>query len=138
MNAVNQAIYDRLTTDVTLSALLALYGGSPAVFTTDPPPGDAALPYLVTPGEIARGPADTKTTYGVDLRQDVRCYAEVTGSNLVIAAIAERVYWLFHRQPLVIPGYGVWLTVCSGPLVADEPQAYGRIVTVRLMMEMVP
>jgi len=35
----------------------------------------------------------------------------------------------------VIPGF-VWLWAeCSGPIVADEQDAYGRIVTVRFTIE---
>lgn len=135
MNAVTQALYNRMAADAALIALISSYGGNPAVFTTDPAPGAATLPYVVTAGAAARAPFDTKTTYGVDLRRDIRCYADASGSAAVVDAIAERVYWLFHRQPLVVAGYGTWLTVCSGPIVADEPQAYGRIITVRLGMQ---
>jgi hypothetical protein len=138
MNAVTQSFYDKMTTDPALAGLLATYGGAPAVFTADPAPGNATLPYLVTAGAVARVPFDTKTTRGLDLRRDVRCYAANDGSAFVVDAIAERVWNLFHRQALTISGFGVWLTECSGPLAADEQQAYGRIVTVRLVMEMVP
>jgi len=41
---------------------------------------------------------------------------------------------LLHRQPLDVEGFGVFLAECTGPIVADEPDAYGRIVTVRFIM----
>lgn len=138
MNEVTQALYNKMTADATLIGLLATYGGNPAVFTVDPSPGDAVLPYIVTVGAVARVPFDTKTTLGCDIRRDVRCYAAAEGSAYDVDAIAERVYWLFHRQPLTIAGFGVWLTECSGPLGADERNAYGRVVTVRLVMELSP
>jgi hypothetical protein len=138
MNEVTQALYDQLTTDPALAGLLATYGGAPAVFTTDPAPGNATLPYIITAGAVARLPFDTKTTRGLDIRRDVRCYAAADGSAFTVDAIAERVWELFHRQALPITGFGVWLTECAGPLAADERDAYGRIVTVRLVMELVP
>ena len=53
MSAVTEAIYDALAGDATLVAMLATYGGEPAIFTTDPAPGDAELPYIVSAGEVA-------------------------------------------------------------------------------------
>lgn len=137
MNAVTQAFYNKMVADATLVALLGTYEGQPAVFTIDPPPGVAVLPYIVSVGAAARAPFDTKNTLGCDIRRDIRCYAPSEGSAVTVDAIAERVYWLFHRQPLVVAGFIVWLVDCSGPLVADEREAYGRIVTVRLVMDVV-
>ena len=128
------AIDARLRGDATLVAMLADYNGQAAVFTIDPAPGDASMPYIVTAGEVADSAYDTKTTVGRDLRRDVRCYAPVAGTVVTIEAIAERVRALLHRQPLSVDGYDVWMAECSGPIVADEPDAYGRIVTVRTIM----
>lgn len=135
MSVITGAIYDVLADDATLAGLLSTYGGEPAVFTTDPAPGDAELPYIVTAGEVSQAPFDTKTTRGRDIMRDVRCYADASGSAVDVEAIAERVRALLHRQPLVIPGFVWMLAECSGPIVADEHDAYGRIVTVRLMIE---
>lgn len=129
------AIYDKLTADATLTAMLATYNGSPAVFTTDPAPGDATRPYLVTAGEVAQAPFDTKTTRGRDVMRDVRCYADADGSAVVIEAIAARVRALLHRQPLEIVGFDWVLSSCSGPIVADERDVYGRIITLSLMAQ---
>jgi len=41
---------------------------------------------------------------------------------------------LLHRQPMDIDGYEAEVVECSGPIVQDEPDAYGRIVTVRIKM----
>jgi hypothetical protein len=135
MSILTKTIYDKLAGDATLTGLLATYGGGPAIFTTDPAPGDATLPYLVTAGEVSQAPADTKTTLGRDIMRDVRCYADANGSAVIVEAIAERVRFLLHRKVMTIPGF-VWiLGDCSGPIVADELDAYGRIITVRLMVE---
>jgi len=132
---ITQAVYDRLANDATLAGLLADYRGTPAVFTTDPAPGDAALPYIVSAGQPMDAAFDTKTSRGRSLMRDVRCYAAADGSAALIEQIAERVRALFHRQALVIAGF-VWIWAeCSGPIVADEQDAYGRVVSVRMTIE---
>jgi hypothetical protein len=83
---------------------------------------------------VADEPYDTKTTLGRDVRRDVRCYAAISGSVAAIESIAERVRTLLHRHALVVDGYVTWVAQCSGPILADEEAAYGRVVTVRLVM----
>jgi len=132
---ITQTFYDRMVNDATLAALIATYRTGPAVFTTDPAPGDATLPYIVSAGQPVDAAFDTKTSRGRSLSRDVRCYAAADGSAALVEEIAERVRALFHRQALVIAGF-VWIWAeCSGPIVADEQDAYGRIVTVRLTIE---
>lgn len=135
MSVITAAIHSRLANDGTLAALLATYGGEPALFTTDPAPGDAVLPYIVTAGEVSQTPFDTKQTLGRRLQRDVRCYAVDNGSAIVVEQIAERVRVLLHRHELVIDGYETLIALCNGPTVADERDAYGRIVTVELTIE---
>jgi hypothetical protein len=132
MSILTAAIYDQLAGDAILTALLATYKGLPAIFTTDPAPGDTGLPFIVTAGEVTQAPSDTKTTRGRDLIRDVRCYAKSDGSAVVIETIAERVYALLHRQNLPINGYQWVLSNCTGPIVADEKDFYGRIISLSL------
>ena len=134
MGLVTEAIHDRLVGGYDLGVLLSTYGGEPAVFTVDPVPGDALLPYIVTAGQVWAVAFDTKTTRGRELTRDVRCYTEADGSAVLVEAIAEQVRALLHRRPLTIEGFGVWLMECSGPVVVSEPDAYGRIVSVRMML----
>lgn len=136
MNPLTEALYDRLAGDGTLTALLAAYDGRAAIFTIDPAPGDAALPYLVAAGSVVDSAFDTKDRRGRQIWRDVRCYAEADGSARVIETIAERVRALLHRQPLEVEGFGVFLAECSGPVSRDEEDAYGRVVTVRMIMMM--
>ena len=131
---ITQAIYNKLSGDATLVGLLASYKGAPAIFTTDPAPGDATLPYIVTAGDIAEVPFDTKTTLGRTITRDVRCYAAASGSAITVEAIAERVRTLLHRQALTIAGF-VWLLAMCSTMAADEQDAYGRIVTVSMTVE---
>jgi len=129
------AIQDLLSSDGTLTAMLSTYGGQPSVFTTDPAPGDADLPYIVTAGEVSQVPFDTKTTRGRTITRDIRCYDGADGSAVAVEAIAERVRALLHRQELTIVGFSWVWAECTGPIVADERDAYGRIVTVRMTVE---
>lgn len=135
MSVLTAAVYDRLVGDATLVGLLAGYKGEPAVFTTDPVPGDATLPYIVTAGEVAQSPFDTKTDRGRRAFRDVRCYASaLDGSTVVVEAISERVRALFHRYELPVDGFGVLVASCNGPVVADEDDVYGRILTVQFLL----
>ena len=133
MSILTAAIYDILAADVTLTGLLATYKGSPAIFTTDPAPGDAAMPYIVTAGEVSQSPFDTKNSRGREAMRDVRCYAEPDGSVITIEAIVERVRALLHRQSIPIAGFNWMISDCTGPLAADEQDAYGRIISLRVI-----
>jgi len=134
MGAISSAFYALLSADANLVAMLATYRGAPAIFTVDPPPADAVLPYIVTAGEAVHRPFDTKLTRGREIWRDVRCYANDTGSADTIEQIAERVRALLHRQIFSIDGFSIEVAECFGPIVADEPDAYGRVVTARIIM----
>lgn len=133
MRAITQAIYDRLSQDGTLVGWLSKYQGGPAVFTTDPAPGDAVLPFIVTAGQVTDSAFDTKTSQGRQVWRDVRCYAEANGDASLVEDMAERVRTLLHRHRLAIDGQETWVAECSGPVKADEQDVYGRVVTVRLI-----
>jgi len=135
MSILTAAIYDVLAGDGTLAAMLSSYGGQPAVFTADPAPGDAELPYIVTAGEVSQAPFDSKLTRGRTILRDVRCYAAADGSAATVEAMAERVRALLHRQEVAIAGFNWIWAACSGPIAADERDAYGRIVTVSMTVE---
>lgn len=137
MSALSQAFYDRLVGDATLVALLSTYNGEPAVFTNDPAPPDAVRPYVVSAGEFAVAPFDTKTLLGRTVYRDVRCYATEAGSAAQIESIAERIRALFHRYPLPVVGFTTVLSEASGPTVApdDDETVTGRIVSVRLVLQ---
>jgi hypothetical protein len=132
MSVLTAAIYDRLAGDATLTGMLAEYKGLPAIFTIDPAPGDAALPYIVTAGEVTQAPFDTKTSLGRSAIRDVRCYGSASGSAVEIEAIAERVRALLHRQALGIAGFDWVISDCFGPIVADEEDSYGRIISLSI------
>jgi len=106
--SVTQAVYDRLAADPTLASMLAAYEGRPAVFTYEPVPGDAPLPLIVSSGDVSgrvNVPESTKLTYGARVMRDVRIFAEASGSMAEIEAIAERVWELFEKAEMFVPGW---------------------------------
>lgn len=117
-----------------LTKLLARYHGQAAIFTTRPVPPDAGLPYLVTEGELVRGPFDTKLTRGVDLIREIYAFAAADGDPARVEEIAGLVFDLFHRHPLQVEGYATLVAAASGPMVAPtDDTIYGRYVSVRLV-----
>ncbi len=128
---LTDAIYTRLAGDATLIGLISTYNGEPAIFTTDPAPEDAELPYIVSAGNVADRARDTKTTRGREVWRDVRCYAPALGSAVLVEQIAERVRALCHRHKLEVSDHETWIAEASGPMVIDEDDAYGRIVSLR-------
>jgi len=128
------AIYSRLAGDATLMGLVATYHGRPAIFTTDPAPGNASLPYIVSAGEVAQRPLEAKNRRGREVFRDVRCYAPADGSAATVEAMAERVRALLHRHELAVDGFETWVAAADGPVAADEEDAYGRIVSVRFVL----
>jgi len=52
-----------------------------------------------------------------------------------VEAIAERVRVLLHRMEVTISDHEWIMTECSGPIAADEQDAYGRIVTIRMTVQ---
>ena len=130
-----KAIYDTLSDDTTLTALLSTYEGEPAIFTVDPAPGDASLPFIVIGPILDQAPFDTKTSRGRSARVDVRCYAAATGSSADIEAISEQVRTLLHRESLLIDDHAWLWSSCYGPISADEEDVYGRIITVQVTAE---
>lgn len=130
---LTEAIYDRLSGDAELAGLLASYEGGPAIFTVDPAPGNASLPYIVSAGTTSQRPFEAKNQAGREMFRDIRCYSADTGSAETVEAMAERVRALLHRHRLVIDGFSTLVAEVSGPVTADEDDAYGRIVSLRLI-----
>lgn len=136
---ITKAVFNVLNGDSTLTDMLSTFDGVPAIFTTDPTPLKAKLPYIVTAGQVSDVAFDTKTTDGRDFVRDIRCYSKNTrGSTDEIEDIAERVRFLFHRKPFTITGFGVIISNVTGPIARDEEDVYGRILTLQSTMEVCP
>jgi hypothetical protein len=130
-----KAVYEKLVIDNTLKNLLGTYEGKPAIFTIDPAPGDAVLPYVVASTISSNIPRDSKLSRGREIWIDVRCYTHADGSAALVNTIAERVRYLLHRQPLLIDDHLWERSNCTGPISADESDAYGRVVTLQVTAE---
>jgi hypothetical protein len=134
MSAISEALYNRLASDVQLAAMLSNYHGHPAIFTADLAPQDAELPYIVAAGEGGGTSFDTKTSQGMRVVRDIRCYAEQNDTATTVEAIAERVRELLHRQPLIMTGYTMDVLDAGIPTQNPETDAYGRRVVLTMLV----
>lgn len=132
---LTSALQDLLEGDSALVAMLSTYKGNPAIFTIFPVPGDAQPPYIVSAGDVADVPFDTKITRGREVLRDVRAYAKANGSAVVVEAIAERVRALLHRRALSVDGFQWVLSSVTGPIAVDETGYYGRVISVSVTLE---
>lgn len=136
MHALTVALYRRLASDETLTRDLVPYRGGPAVFTSRLAPADAILPYVHVRPPASDVPWDTLNRPGREILQDIAVYADVTGSEALIEAIAERVRDLLHARPLDVEGWHCAMVIATGPADAPEEVGYsGRIVTARVRLQ---
>lgn len=133
-----QAIYNRLAGDGTLTALLATYSGGPAIFSGDPIPQDAQPPFVVLGGPLGDTPDDQRTTSIRTVLYQVACYVERNEAGgqsvLPIAQIAERIRTLLHRSQLSVTGFTPLYEGVSGPIVNDDDEHLGRVLTVQFKL----
>ena len=137
--SITQVVYERLVSDAALASMLASFEGRPAVFTYEPVPGDAPLPYIVAAGDVlgrVRVPESTKLTFGARVTRDIRVFVEASGSMAQLEAIAERVWELFEKAELFVPG---WTQVvrcrADRPIIGPrDERVYMLIVSVTISM----
>jgi hypothetical protein len=132
---VLSTVYSTLASGSSLTAKLSTYSGSPAIFTTEPVPNDAVMPYIVITDSVAQTPQDTKLTRGREVWMDIRCYTKSNGSVANVDSIAELVRELLHRKTLSGIGFSSIVTTVDGYIVANEEYAYGRILTLKILLE---
>ena len=137
---VTQAIYDKLSTDAALVALLANYPSgspqSPAIFTSWPVPPDATRPYVFSRGDVSVASFDELTgPLGRSTIRDVTVIADNTGSDADVETIANRIRAVLHRQALTFPvGTHVMTQCIDGPTVAETDDSLtGRRLTFRIV-----
>lgn len=128
-------IYEKLAGDTTLTNKLSTYKTKPAIFTIDPVPSDAELPYVIITGAVSQTPFDTKSTLGRQIWVDIRCYTKALGSVEDVDTLAERVRDLFHRVKLTSTGFTTITSIVDGYIVANDEYAYGRILTLKIVLE---
>lgn len=134
MTPIDTAMHDVMKNDGALTALLAQYRGSLAIFFQSPIPEGVLPPYIAVPPETDT-PNDTKNGLGRTAIRDIGCYDVASGDPRTVDAIAERVRALFHRQPLTIVGYETMLAEVIGPSPASTDKTlYGRLLSLRLVV----
>lgn len=129
MDVLTAAIFQRLSNDSELAGLLA--DGAGSVYTDDRVPPDAALPYVVSAGNVADEPWDTKTSQGRRPTRDVGVYFPHRSTKTLEQA-AERVRALLHRHPLAIDGHRTVTARVSGPIRISSDDYDARVLTLRL------
>jgi hypothetical protein len=132
---ITAPIHQRLATDPELVELLDTYEGQPAVFTDDRIPSGFPVDrfHVVSPGNVADEPWDTKTHQGRRPTRDLIVYGPHR-STRQIEQIAERVRALFHRHSLEVDGHRTVVARCSGPYRMSSDDYDARIVTLRLSL----
>lgn len=127
-------IRDILIADATLVSLVGLYAGLPKVLT-DPIPEDVELPFIVLSGPIADESFETVgDILGREVLYDIRVHADRIGSSVAqVTTLAERVRTVLHRQSVPVAGLSWVTTRMSGPIVSDDEESFGRVLTARLL-----
>lgn len=129
MRALTDAIVDRLVADTTLTDLLAVYLGEPAVFAFTPVPPDAELPFGVVSAPASDTEIAAKDREHRSIVRAVSFYEDAEGSTQVVEDAAERARELLNRDPVDLTGSGwtAYLAQVDGPSEAPtDDTMYGR------------
>ena len=139
-----------LRNDSVLASLLGQWPDTngdmqPAIFTTAPYPEGASPqeigPIIITEGDISDSVMDTKTTFGHNIKRDIRIYTAETDDATVVDQIGIRVKDIFHTRMGALNAVLQDFT-CS-KLWADGPRAaphmvdeyvYARIVSLSIWL----
>lgn len=136
-SVVTKAIYERLSRDEILKRMISTYKGKPSIFTIEPIPENASLPYIVISGHVFDEPFDSQTTRGRRIRENVFCFTKADGSMLNVEKIAERVRELLHRKEkeIEVEGYQTVLVRCTGPNSIFLDGVYGMVINVEFYID---
>lgn len=138
------SLFDALSADATLTALLDTFDGGPAIFTGESiPPEDvfpiSAKPYVwIHPTPVSAENVDTLSSVARLLDLDVCLYALTSESSGALHAAAERARVVLHRVTLpAASGESPPFCTVSGPLPAPTSEATisGRRLAARLTVK---
>lgn len=147
MQAVRDAIADRLLGLTEITDLIAIYRGVPAIINTEPVPRDVTGLYIVVRDAFydvefgtktpSNPPADLIVTRGRIVYHDIAMYEESSGNSTNLEIVSLLVRDAFNRYPLPVSGWGTLIAKTRGPTTtssdpATEEHADGRVVTVEL------
>lgn len=120
--ALQQAIYDALTGDVTLMTLIT--GVYADVQQPNLPEDDALFPY-VTIGEDQLTRWDTKTNFGTSGDCQIDIWSRK--NNLIEAkTIGSAIHDVLHYQPLTIVGAEHVQTLCESETYTKDPDGHTK------------
>jgi hypothetical protein len=124
---LQQSVYQRLSTDSTLLAMMS------AVY--DRPPQGSAFPYI-TLGEAAITDFSTKTSTGTEQILTLHIWSR-GGGRKESALIMERVYALLHQASLSVTGQALVLMrfLSSEILLENDGCTYHGIMRFRAVLE---
>ena len=91
MTVLVPVLYTLLAGDATLTAQLASYNGSPAIFSNQKLPADVSAPYVVISPPVTDNSFDALKEFGRDIVHDVWVVFPETGSVTALDTAAERV-----------------------------------------------
>lgn len=114
--------YDRMLADAALMALLG--SGTLSIITGEqiPPLTDSRWPLVHAYGFSSFLDQGTKNKGGVKFTKDLLVMSRETSSSTQVEGIAQRLFFLFNRQPFAITGYNVIVVEANGPrdMPSDE------------------
>jgi hypothetical protein len=125
--ALQAAIYTRLSTDTALVALLSQAWGGVAIFSDVPEingENDAYFPYVSFGPDVAT-PWDTKTDFGSEVSVQIDVWSrqnDYTETKGILSAIHARL----HYQPLIIAGASHVLTRVTSATTSLDPDGHTR------------
>lgn len=137
--ALQKALYDKLTGDAALMAVLSSKWGFPAVFDHIPqvpdPENNAYFPY-VTIQAVDAQQWDTDTSNGADSPVQIDVWSR-TRSMLEVRKIADAIYGLLHYTDLIIVDASHAWTSVDGIQTAPDPDNITRraMVSVRVVYD---
>jgi len=132
------ALWQRLSNGQS-GGLVSLYRGAPAVYKSDPVPGDTARPFLVVQGPHTQQPFDSKNTLGTDSRYTVDAVTDPDGRISTLDALVDAIKRDLHRKPVswggAHPSQGMIAEIVAVSTVPTDGTLYSRQVTVRLVSQ---
>ena len=128
-----RAIIDDLRGDVTLGAKLGTFMGHPAVFGASPVPENTGKPFILTTS-VSDTVIPVKDSVIREVHQDVAIWDTEDGGSANVEYIAEYLREKL-RAPFTVPDWNVSVQSVDGPRIADSEDLYGRVLTVRTVLD---
>lgn len=131
-----------LIAEPTISGLLSLWNGEPAVFTRVPVPDSSVEPMIVIGQDISVTDIDALSAGRPVIVRDIFVYGQQPDHHRLVETVAYAIRELFHRNrfSFSVTGYHVVQVIASGPRLAptDDDSTVGRVVTLTVTLRKQP